>query len=64
MENSMSSVSRWNFHPPYRRTISLEIKKPVPEMAQLVPSIMRALFRYFASRRNHSEYPAVIQLVA
>ncbi len=33
----MSSVSRWNFHPPYRRTISLEIKKPVPEMAQLVP---------------------------
>ena len=27
----------------------------VPEMAQLVPNRERALFRYFASRRNQRE---------
>ncbi len=55
IENSMSSVSRWNFQPPYFCTTLLLSRNPVPEIAQLVPSIMRALFKYLASRKNHSE---------
>ena len=31
-----------------------EMKKPVPEMAQLVFNVRRAWLRNFASRRNHT----------
>ena len=53
VENSMSSVSRCHFQPPTLSMISAEMKKPVPEMAQLVFRFRRACDRNFASRRNH-----------
>jgi len=53
-ENSMSSVSRCHFQPPFFSMMSAAMKKPVPDTAQLVFSVRRAWFRNFASRRNHT----------
>ena len=60
----MSSVSRWKGQPPLSRTTWAETKKPVPEMAQPVPICIREKFKKRASRKNHREYPAEIQLEA
>ena len=58
----MSSVSRWNFQPSVLSMTWRLKRKPVPEMAQLVPMSIRELFRYRDSRMNHRAYPAEIQL--
>ena len=50
----MSSVSRCHFQPPAFSMTSAAMKKPVPEMAQLVLSVRRAWLRNLASRRNHT----------
>ena len=50
----MSSVKVWKPQPCMPRTMRSETIQPEPEMAQLVPIIMRALLRNFASRKNHS----------
>ena len=39
-----------------------ENMKPVPDTAQLVPRASLGRFKYSDSRKNHSPYPAVIQL--
>ncbi len=52
VENWMSSVRVWKAQPCMERMILLETIQPEPEMAQPVPSIMRALLRKRASRRN------------
>ena len=48
----MSSVRVWKSQPCMPRTMRCETSQPEPEMAQLVPDIMRALLRSFASRMN------------
>ena len=53
MENSMSSVSRWNGHGPVSSSTARLKRNPVPETAQLVPRRERAWFKYRLSRRNH-----------
>ena len=50
----MSSVSVWKSQPCMPRTMRSETIQPEPEMAQLVPTIMRALLRNLASRMNQS----------
>ena len=62
VENWMSSVSVWKSHPCMPLMILPETSQPEPEIAQLVPTIMRALFRNFASRMNQSAFAAEIQL--
>ena len=62
VENWMSSVKVWKRQPCMPRTIRAETSQPEPEMAQLVPSIIRALFKNFASRRNQVAYAELIQL--
>ena len=52
-ENSMSSVSRWNFQPLVLSITWRLNRKPVPDTAQLVPRSIRELFRYRDSRINH-----------
>ena len=62
VENWMSSVRVWKSHPCMPLMILPETSQPDPEMAQLVPTIMRALFRNLASRMNHRALAAEIQL--
>ena len=50
----MSSVSVWKSQPCMPRTMRSETIQPDPEIAQLVPTIMRALLRNLASRMNQS----------
>jgi uncharacterized membrane protein YvbJ len=53
IENSISSVRRWNGQPPFSRITSPDTRKPVPEIAQLVPRSILGKFKKRASRRNH-----------